>query len=227
MTEEKKKNRKKKTKKALRKRQAVVLINLILLIAIIIVSTLLLIRFYHDKNRPVLSDLQAPSWYTQKFLDRNPYSRPGEKRKEINDIVVHYVANPGSTAMGNWNYFNGLANQTGSSKTSASSHFIIGLEGEIIQCIPLDEIAYANYPRNADTVSIECCHPDSTGEFTEATKESLVKLVVWLEDELGISERNVIRHYDVVGKNCPKFYVEDEDEWKSLKKEMKLKRKES
>lgn len=199
----------------------VLVLDVILLLAILITGGMLIARWYRDKNRPDLSKLVAPDWYTQDFLNRNPYSRPGIKRTEINDIVIHYVANPGTNAKQNRNYFNNLANQTGEQTTSASSHYIIGIDGEIIQCIPLDEVAYANYPRNDDTVSIECCHPDDTGEFTQATKESLIKLTAWLCQELNLKERDVIRHYDVIGKNCPKYYVEHEDAWKALKKELR------
>lgn len=205
----------------------VMAIDVILLVAIIITGGLLFARNRREKNRPVLSELKAPDWYTQDFFDINPYSRPGTKRTEINDIVIHYVANPGTSARQNWKYFNSLAHQSGSNKTSASSHYIIGLDGEILQGIPLDEIAYANYPRNEDTVSIECCHLDESGEFTEATKESLVKLTAWLCGELNLTEKQVIRHYDVIGKDCPKYYVAHEDEWKQLLKEIKKKRKES
>ena len=193
----------------------------VLALAVLIVGFLLFLRWYQEKNRPDLSKLQAPDWYTQDFLEINPYSRPGTKRREINNIVVHYVANPGTTAKQNRNYFNNLANQTGSGTTSASSHYIIGIDGEILQCIPLDEVAYANYPRNDDTVSIECCHPDETGAFTDETKASLVRLTAWLCGELHLNTKDVIRHYDVIGKNCPRYYVEHEDAWKELKKEMK------
>ena len=30
----------------------------------------------------------------------------------------------------------------------------------------------------------------------------------------------VIRHYDVTGKNCPKYFVEHEDEWEQFKKDV-------
>lgn len=230
MTEEKevrgKQDRDKKRSKRLEKR-IVILTDLFLLAAILLVSGLLFARWYKEKNRPVLADLVAPDWYTQDFLDRNPYSRPGKKRTQVNNIVVHYVANPKTTAKNNRDYFNNMEKQPEADRRYVSSHFIIGLEGEIIQCIPLDEVANANAPRNEDTVSIECCHPDSTGEFTEATKQSLYRLTAWLCGELNLTEQDVIRHYDVNGKNCPKFYVEDEDAWKSLKKEMKKTRKES
>ena len=213
-------DKKKKRKKNQEKMAALLALDLILLAAVLITGGMLAFRWHRDKNRPELSLLKAPDWYTQDFLQINPYSRPGTKRKEINSIVIHYVANPGTSAAQNKAYFDNLADQTGEDATSASSHYIIGIDGEIIQCIPLDEVAYANYPRNDDTVSIECCHPDSTGEFSLATKASLAKLVGWLCGELNLTERDVIRHYDVVGKNCPKYYV-DEEAWKDLKKTFK------
>ena len=121
-----------------------------------------------------------PDWVTEKLLPINPYSRPGDPLEQVNGVVVHYVGNPGTTAEQNNSYFKNLAT-TG--ETYASSHFLIGLDGEILCNVPLDEIAYCTGPRNVDTISIECCHPDDTGAFTQATYDSLIKLVRWLMDE--------------------------------------------
>ena len=148
-----------------------------LLAAILLVSGLLLYRSHNRETEQHLSQIQAPDWYTQDFLTVNPYSRPGTKREHVRDIVIHYVANPGTSAIQNRNYFEGLKDQSGSKTVSASSHYIIGSDGTILQCIPLDEVAYGNYPRNDDTVSIECCHPDSDGRFTDATIKSLIRLM--------------------------------------------------
>ena len=122
-----------------------------LLAAILLVSGLLLYRSYNRETEQHLSQIQAPDWYTQDFLTVNPYSRPGTKREHVRDIVIHYVANPGTSAKQNRNYFEGLKDQSGSKTVSASSHYIIGSDGTILQCIPLDEVAYGNYPRNDDT----------------------------------------------------------------------------
>lgn len=173
-------------------------------------------------RKPVeLSSIQAPAWIEQQFISINPYSRPGTKLAAVNGIVVHYVGNPGTTAQQNRDYFQGLKNQSGSNTTSVSSHFIIGMDGEIIQCIPVDEKAFASNQRNADTIAIECCHPEEDGVFTEATYESLIKLTAWLCKELNLTPKEVIRHYDVTGKNCPKAFVEDEDAWKQFQKDLK------
>ena len=191
-----------------------------LLAAILLVSGLLLYRSHNRETEQHLSQIQAPDWYTQDFLTVNPYSRPGTKREHVRDIVIHYVANPGTSAKQNQNYFEGLKDQSGSKTVSASSHYIIGSDGTILQCIPLDEVAYGNYPRNDDTVSIECCHPDSDGRFTDATIKSLIRLTGWLCRELSLNEKHIIRHYDVSGKNCPKYYVEHQDAWRTLKKKL-------
>ncbi|MCD7761278.1 MAG: peptidoglycan recognition protein family protein [Clostridiales bacterium] len=157
---------------------------------------------------------ETPDWVTVDLLTVNEYSRPGTELETVNGIVVHYVGNPGTTAQANRNYFEGLS-ETG--ETHASSHFVIGLEGEIIQCVPLDEIAYCSNDRNSDTISIECCHPGEDGAFTQETYDSLVKLVAFLADYYDLGRDQIIRHYDVTGKLCPLYYVEHEDAWEQFK----------
>lgn len=148
------------------------------------------------------------------LLTPNPFSRPQETLESIRGIVIHYTANPGSTAQENHNYFEGLKD---SGETYASSHFIIGLEGEIIQCIPSSEIAYASNERNSDTLSIECCHPDESGKFTDATYQSLVELTAWLCKHFQVPVDSVIRHFDVTGKECPKYFVDNPEAWEQFR----------
>ena len=86
--------------------------------------------------------------------------------------------------MQNRSYFENLG-ITG--ETSASAHFIIGYEGEIVQCLPLEEIGYAVKGRNYDSVSIECCYLEEDGKFTDATYQSLLQLVSWLMGKYDLS----------------------------------------
>lgn len=165
------------------------------------------------------SDGDGPN-VTQDLLTVNSYSRPGIALNKVNGIVVHYTANPGSSAKDNRDYFQNLMI---SHKTKASSHYVIGLDGEIIQCIPLDEICYASNSRNTDTIAIECCHPDESGKFNDKTYNSLVDLVAYLCKKYGLSSNEVIRHYDVTGKACPKYFVDNEDAWKSFRKDVEKK----
>ena len=147
------------------------------------------------------------------LLPPNPYSRPGEDLPKVTSVFIHYTANPGTNAAQNRSYFANLA-KTG--ETSASAHFVIGYEGEILQCIPLWEIAYAVKGRNFDSVSIECCYLEENGKFTQETYDSLVRLTAWLLGKYELSTDAIMRHYDEGGKNCPKYYVENEEAWNDL-----------
>lgn len=162
-----------------------------------------------------------PEYVEPMFLTPNPFSRAQEPLMEIKGIVVHYVANPSSTAINNRNYFESLKDQIPENAWSASSHFIIGLDGEIIQCMPLAEISYASNHRNRDTISIECCHPDETGQFYDSTYQSLVKLTAYLCRELKLEPSAVIRHHDVTGKICPKYFVDHWDMWQTFLNDVK------
>ena len=184
------------------------------LLAFLMLIAFLLSRFFPEK--PAEAD-RAPGYVKKAYLKNNPYSRPGDPLKEVHNIVIHYVANPGTSAEANRNYFNNLANSASNPEgTKASAHFIVGLSGEVIQCIPLSEIAYANAPRNGDTISIEVCHPDESGKFAPETEEALARLTADLLTEYGLTSSDVIRHYDVSGKACPKYYVEHEEAWTAL-----------
>lgn len=151
----------------------------------------------------------------EQFLTVNSYSRPGLMLSGTPQyIVVHYTANPGSTAQQNRNYFENLAT-TG--ETYASAQFVIGLEGEIIQCVPCNEMAYCSNQLNEVCISIEMCHPDDTGNFNDATYNSCVYLVARLMNYYHLDMDHLIRHYDVTGKNCPKYFVEHPDRFEVFK----------
>ena len=156
---------------------------------------------------------------TEMFLTPNKYSRPGIKLEKVTKIAVHYVGNPRSTAKNNRDYFENLKD---THERYVSAHFIIGLEGEIIQCIPLNEWSYCTNQANGYSISIECCHPDSTGKFNKATEDSLVELCAYLCKKYGLTADDVIRHYDVTGKHCPLWYVSHPEDYKAFKERVQV-----
>ena len=156
-----------------------------------------------------LAATSAPDWVDQQIIKVDGDSRRGIMLEGVRNIVIHYVANPGTTAQQNRDYY-------ASRSSDVSSHFVIGLKGEIIQCIPLHEKSSASNHRNKDTISIEVCHPDESGKFTDASYQSLVKLTAWLLDVCDLDSDDVIRHYDITGKQCPLYFVTHEDAWKKF-----------
>ena len=154
----------------------------------------------------------------QALLTKNPYSRPGTALTKVTNIVVHWVGNANTTAKANRDYFESLKTK----KIYASAHYIIGLEGEILQCIPENEIAYHATVANGYSIGIENCHPDWNGKFNDKTYASLIQLCVELCKRYQLNpEKDIIRHYDVTKKECPKYYVKNPNEWIKLKQDVK------
>ena len=48
----------------------------------------------------------------------------------------------------------------------------------------------------------------------------MIKLCAWLCRRYRLDEGNLIRHYDVIGKECPRYYVRHEDAWRGLKEDV-------
>lgn len=166
-----------------------------------------------EKRLRILRETEIPDWISVQLIDVDGASRRGEELTDVQDIVIHYVANPGASAQNNRDYFN-------SSASNVSAHFLVGLEGEIIQCVPLYEKSSASNWRNGDTLSIEVCHPDETGQFNDASYASLVRLTAWLTDLCRLKENHIIRHYDITGKMCPVYYVEHPDAWEQFRSDV-------
>lgn len=179
-----------------------------ILIAVLAVVVLLgiVVNLNGGSQMDKLARDRTPYWVDKQIIEINGTGRRGEKLTGVTDIVIHYVGNPGTTAQQNHDYYD-------QPETTVSSHFVIGLEGEVIQCIPMDEKSSASNDRNGDTLSIEVCHPDATGQFTDASYETLVKLTAWLCDYCDIGRDKVIRHYDITGKACPLYFVDNEEAW--------------
>ena len=209
---------KRKIKKKKRIRAFIIFSFIIFFAAITLVTTLM----YKNGGNLFKKELNAKTLETPEYVDVQlinlGFARTGVKLVEINNIVIHYVGNPNTTAQNNRDYFN-------KPNTEVCSHFVIGLDGEIIQCVPLDEKSNASNNRNLDTVSIEVCHPDKSGKFNNTTYNSLVKLTAWLCDNSRLKANDVIRHYDITGKECPKYFVDNTSEWKifldDVKQELK------
>ena len=208
------KNRKRRrtVKTRLNRRQCLLLVTALAAVLLCVIG---LQRLLSPRTLPEQVQSQIPSWVSQQLLTPNQYSRPELPVKQVNAVVVHYVGNPGTSAAANRSFFEGLAT---SGETYASSNFLVGLEGEILECVPVDEMAYCSNSRNSDTVSIEVCHPDDTGKFNSDTMASLVRLTAWLCVKFHLDPHtDVIRHYDVTGKECPLYYVRNPEAWETFK----------
>jgi N-acetylmuramoyl-L-alanine amidase len=172
-----------------------------------------------------------------KLLTKNQFSRPGHKIIEVKAVVIHWVGKSRQTADAVKHYFESLGKQNPLDRQEdiyASAHYAI--DGtNIVRMIPEDEIAYhvggwgysdeaiqlfgkeatSNAPRlgttpNFYSIGIELNHLDDTGKFSAETWESAVMLTAKICREYNC---NVIRHFDVTGKLCPKWFVMHVMDW--------------
>ncbi len=200
-----------------RKRRRFIRLGLWLLVAAMVAVVLIGAPYARTARRlHTLKEAPIPTWIEPAYIDIGS-ARSGESLSAFNGIVIHYVGNPNTTAMNNRNYF---AQPT----TVVVSHFVVGLDGEIVQCLPLHERSVASNSRNRDTISIEVCHPDESGVFNKATYTALVRLTAWLCALGGLDETAVIRHYDITGKECPRYYVYHPQAWEALRADIRAAR---
>lgn len=166
----------------------------------------------------------------EKLLTPNKYSRPRKELIGVRGVVIHWVANPKASAEANRNFFE---NRKYGKTSYGSAHYIIDLNGDVIRCIPENEIAYhvgsktytkealnklSTYPNNC-TIGIECCHIDWSGKMTNETYNTLVELTVDLLKKHKLTANDLWLHKEVVGwKDCHKWFVDHPDEWVKFKK---------
>lgn len=135
---------------------------------------------------------------------------------DIKYIGMHYVGATGG-AEANCRYFR-------DNFVGASAGYFVGHKGEIWQSVLDKDIAWhwgANsykhsFARNSNSIGIEmCCYKDSKGNwyFTEETVVSAIALAAALCKKYKVPIDNVLRHYDVTGKNCPEPYVRAPGLW--------------
>lgn len=139
----------------------------------------------------------------------------------IKFLVLHYSANNGDTALGNCKYFSG-ANR------NASAHYFVDEKG-VYRSVRDMNVAWHcgsmngykhKYCRNTNSIGIEMCsRKDKDGRFyiEEDTIANAIELTKYLMEKYDIPVENVIRHYDVTGKMCPRPFVEDEMLWIDFK----------
>lgn len=143
---------------------------------------------------------------------KNPNTRSGMELKEIKGIVIHYIGVSGQSAAERLKEYNEI-DANAEVQIQGSSHYIVGFNGEIIHCIPDDEIALASKKRNTDSLSIEYAHSDYDGEPSETTYNALVKLTAFLMEKYNLELKDIIRHTDITGYPCPPYFADDELAW--------------
>ena len=142
--------------------------------------------------------------------------------RDIEYIVIHYTGNKGDTAKNNADYF-------ARESVGASAHYFVDSK-EIWQSVHDADIAWHcgaknykhKYCRNANSLGIEICMLDSKGQVIQSSIDNAIELTIYLMQKYGISKDNVIRHFDVTGKDCPAPMVENQTLWTDFKNKLEV-----
>lgn len=137
------------------------------------------------------------------------------RTQTIQYCVIHYTANRNDSAKDNVDYF-------ARTVTKTSAHYFVD-ETSIWQSVKDSDIAWAvganSYKhskcRNANSISIEMCN--SYDNVPNKTFENATDLAAKIMVEYNIPIENLLRHYEVTGKQCPRPYVLDVNKWTNFK----------
>lgn len=160
------------------------------------------------------------------------YRNCRERSEKIKYIVIHYTGSEG-TAANNVSYFNG-------GNRNASAHYFVDRSGEIREyCDPAKWYAWhcggslesSHHPfygkcTNSNSIGIEICthYNGKSWEFTTKAVNAAIELTKSLMKQFGVDAANVIRHYDVTGKSCPRVpgwgAVGGSAEWDAFRKKL-------
>lgn len=140
-------------------------------------------------------------------------------------IVIHFVGAV-STAKNNADYFY-------NKYVGASAHYFTDEKSiwQIVEDkndawhvgIPKGSTYKHAYCRNSNSIGIEMCvKKDSKGNwyFEPETIKNTIELTSYLMKLYNIPIQNVVRHFDVTGKDCPSPFVKNLSSWQSFKNEL-------
>ena len=146
-------------------------------------------------------------------------------KDSIKYIVVHYTGT--KNAPNAINFIKSAQNNYAES----SAHIFVD-DNVALVSVPLNYVAwhcgtrgkyYHKYCRNANSIGIEMCCEYINGEWIihDQVLKNTQELVRQLMKEYNIPIENVVRHYDVTHKLCPRPLV-DETKWNTFKEGIEL-----
>lgn len=164
-----------------------------------------------------------------RFVGANSGNIGGLRTKDdIKYLVYHYTGNDGDTAIDNAKYYRDNVVQ-------ASAHYFVD-DNEIVQSVADLRYAWAiggkkwtdcistgggtlyGVVTNRNSLSIEMCGTmkDGTRMASEKTLQNAVDLGKLLMERYGIPPERVVRHFDVTGKHCPAYFMND-TKWQAFR----------
>lgn len=142
--------------------------------------------------------------------------------QNIKYIVIHYTGNDGDSDESNSKYFK-------NNIVKASAHYFVD-DDSITHSVPDNYVAFSvggkkynnsggrlyGTVTNSNSISIELCDSVKNGVIypSQKTINNALELTKNLMKKLNVPAHRVIRHWDVNGKSCPAYWIDD-SKWKN------------
>lgn len=177
------------------------------------------------------ADVQLSVW----TVPCNPKNYGGQREaSDIKYLVYHYTGNDGDHDTGNAAYYR-------DNVVKASAHFFVD-DDSATRSVPEDRVAWSvggnkwadceqtgggklhGIVTNQNSISIEMCDTSRDGKLmaSEQTQENALALGRVLMELYHIPIEHVVRHFDVTGKHCPAYFM-DETAWQAFKAKLLIK----
>ncbi len=132
------------------------------------------------------STIEMPNWVDEQLLTVKPiFQDRGRNIPVINGIVIHLCGKSWDDGTAEpMIILRGMKDQSGSNTVSVSSNFVIGLDGEIIECVPVGERHYAPMRGMRTPFRLSAAIRAARRKVHRRDYDSLVKLTAWLCKQL-------------------------------------------
>lgn len=108
-----------------------------------------------------------------------------QPQRKITHIVIHITDGPQRTALGVASYFQNPHDARGN-PVSASAHYVIGQQGEVVQCVRDRDVAFHAHAASNYSIGIEHCANTRGMGHTPVQYASSAALVRWLCDRYSV-----------------------------------------
>lgn len=163
------------------------------------------------------------------------YKKANRQSNDIKFIVIHFTANDGDSDEGNAKYFQAPGR-------GASAHYFVD-DDSITESVHWKNIAWhcggsiyndvnktggaklRGICTNSNSIGIEMCDTNRNGvyDLSTATWTRAVNLIRALMSDFSIDINHVVRHFDVTGKYCPRYFCPpygSNDSWNKFKNDI-------
>ncbi len=151
-----------------------------------------------------------------RLITINEMTRPGENLKKVKRIILSSTNLKNVSAVKCRNDIERFKYQA---ENYLSYHYIIDLAGNIVRCVPEDEISYSTnkFDIDSESISIAIVEDDENNISTESFRVQIELIQNICESYLLNPLEDIYMIYDITGSRKPRYYIDNKFKFEDLK----------